>query len=91
MDEEFESIDEPQGTRLMSVLYSARGDVYRIPSTGAEFWLSVEAKPAGAEHIVASGRRYYKGYLIVPGHVAALPADDPLVVDYLWQVKAEEL
>jgi hypothetical protein len=83
-------------TALVTVLYSIVGDVYKVPSANADLWLSVQvdAEPhPGAAVQTADGRGWRRAYcavhLIYAGQSVALPADDPLVVDYLRQVKAE--
>jgi hypothetical protein len=88
----------------VTVLYSLHRDVYKLPSAGVDLWLSVQVYPlaylaeAGNTPVrvpTADGRgcrRAYRNWAIIaPGMTAAIPADDPLVVDYLRQVKAEEL
>ena len=85
-------------TGLVTVLYSLAGDVYLIPSANVDLWLSVQvdAEPhPGAVVQAAGGRGWRRAYravhVICAGHSVVLPADDPLVEDYLRQVKAEEL
>ena len=87
---------EKVGTGLVTVLYSIVGDVYKVPSANVDLWLSVQvdAEPhPGAAVQTADGsgwrRAYCAVHVIYAGRSVALAADDPLVVDYLRQVKAE--
>ncbi len=95
---------EPRRPGVVTILYSLYRDVYKIPSAGVDLWLSVQVYPPRdlgsfassvgmAETVDGKGwRRAYRNWAIIaPGATAAIPADDPLVVDYLRQVKAEEL
>jgi hypothetical protein len=105
MNDEEQATAEPEssGTLLVTVLYSAHRDVYKVPSCRADLWLSVQVYPS-IDYDVAKGasvgqiadgrawRRAYRGWAVIqPGQAVTLPADDPLVVDYLRQAKAEEL
>jgi hypothetical protein len=94
-----------EGTRPVTVLYSRHRDVYKLPSCGKDLWLSVEVYllsdfgRAGGSSVGAAQtadgrawRRLYRNWsIIVPGQTTAIPADDPLVVDYMRQVEAERL
>jgi hypothetical protein len=91
-------LEEPIGTRLVTVLYSRQRDLYRVPSLHKPCWLSVKAYDLPATALAADaiylgpspgadGLRWRKAYstswrAIVPGDVATLPADDPMVRDY---------
>jgi hypothetical protein len=95
---------EPRRAGVVTIVYSLYRDVYKIPSAGFDLWLSVHVYPladigsfASDIGIAQTGngkgwRRVYRNWAIIaPGATASIPADDPLVVDYLRQVKGEEL
>jgi hypothetical protein len=95
---------EPRRAGVVTVVYSLYRDVYKIPSAGVDLWLSVHVYPVsdtGSFAIsvgiaqTANGKGWRRAYrnwtIIAPGATAAIPADDPLIVDYLRQVKVEEL
>jgi len=89
---------EPAGTPLVTVLYSAHRDIYKVPRCRTDLWLSVQIYSSPDNHEVVQAargnvwRRAYRGWAVIqPGQAVTLPADDPLVVDYLGQAKAEEL
>jgi hypothetical protein len=89
---------ERAGARLVTILYSRRCDLYRVPSIEKPCWLSVETYPLPPVQIVpdsiylgpsetADGLGWRKSYAVtwravVPGGHATVPADDPMVVDY---------
>jgi hypothetical protein len=86
----------PRRAGVVTILYSIHRDVYRIPSANADLWLSVavDAEPhPGAAVQTAEGKGWRRAYrtrnVIYAGPTAAIPADNPLVIDYLRQVKAE--
>jgi hypothetical protein len=89
---------ETRGARLVTVLYSRHGDVYKLPALGMDLWLSVETHPsfvpsvAAISVLTADGKASRRGYrnwsVIEPGRSAALPEEDPLVVDYTATVNA---
>lgn len=100
MDFEEHKEEELAGTPMVSILYSHHRDVYTIRSTGAGFWLSVQVFAEQDQRALmfaptADGRAYRRMYrdwtIIRPGVIVTLPANDPLVVDFLRQVKAQEL
>jgi hypothetical protein len=86
----------PQRPGVVTILYSLHRDVYKIPSANADLWLSVQVDvqrhPGAAVH-TADGRGWRRAYrarnVIYAGATAAIPADNPLVVDYLKQVRTE--
>ena len=89
---------DKDATGLVTVLYSLVGDVYKVPSANVDLWLSVQVDTEphpGAAVQTTEGKGWRRAYravhVICAGHSVALPADDPLVEDYLRQVKAEEL
>ena len=96
---EMEQAAELASRPLLTVLFSAHRDVYKIPSCRADLWLSVAVYQEDEYNHVkvqtADGRAYRRAYrgspIFPPAPPVTLPADDPLVVDYLHQAKAEEL
>jgi hypothetical protein len=95
---------EPRRAGVVTILYSLHRDVYKIPSAGIDLWLSVQVyRPSDLGSFSSSvsimhtadskgWRRAYRNWAIIaPGATATIPADDPMVVDYLRQVKAQEL
>lgn len=86
------------GTRMVTICYSRSSDLYRVPAMDKPCWLSVMAYdlpvadlPADAIYLgpamTASGLHWRKAYsttwrAILPGSIATVPADDPLVLDY---------
>ena len=101
MDDEEQMMEpEPVGVPLVSVLYSAHRDVYKVPICRTDLWLSVQVysiQDSGSLLWASTAdgrawRRAYRGWIVIqPGNMVTLPADDPLVGDYLHQAKAEEL
>ena len=87
-----------EGTRLVTVLYSKDGDLYRVPSLDKPCWLSVKLYDLPAAQLPAdtiylgaatsaNGNGWRKAYArtwrsIIAGDSVPLPADDPMVVDY---------
>lgn len=90
---------EPAQPAMVSVLYSAHRDCYTLASERYGRWLSVEVqanKPkAGEAVLTAAGNGYRRVYAAAnvlynsSGRVA-LPANDPLVIDYLHQQAASK-
>jgi hypothetical protein len=96
--ESFAPMQQPEGARLVTVLYSQGRDLYRVPSLDKPCWLSVKVYdlpatqlPADAIYLgaatSASGNGWRKAYAriwrsIIAGDSVTLPADDPMVVDY---------
>jgi len=89
---------QPEGTRLVTILYSRSRDLYRVPSIDKPCWLSVATYPMPLTQLppdaiyfgpsmTADGLGWRKAYAtawraILPGDHATVPADDPLVLDY---------
>jgi hypothetical protein len=72
---------------LVSVLFSAFGDLYRVPSMNKGLWLSVQRFPYDVGVRTANKCGFRKSYpvswdQVKPGMVFTYPADDALVVDY---------
>jgi hypothetical protein len=89
---------EPEGVRLVTVLYSRQRDLYLVPSIYKPVWLSVQvyALPASTlrgdvAYLGAApthdGLRWRKAYStmwrsVLTGERVTVPADDPMVLDY---------
>jgi hypothetical protein len=89
---------EPEGKRLVTILYSQSRDLYCVPSMNKDFWLSVAVHalplpPYSPDTLYlgpvanANGMGYRKAYsaswrAIIPGTQTTVPEDDPLVLDY---------
>jgi len=89
---------QKEALRLVTILYSAGRDLYRIPVSNKSCWLSVKTYPLPAvalasdaiylgPAVTADGTGWRKSYstawrAIVPGDHATLPGDDPMVMDY---------
>jgi hypothetical protein len=99
-EEKLQDPEEPQGPRLMTVLYSQHRDLYKLPALGKDFWMSVERRlvinqvmaPGTAKSADGTARRrvYHNWSSIVPGITVALPETDALVADYVAYAATEE-
>jgi hypothetical protein len=89
---------EVASVRLVTILYSKDHDLYRVPSIDKPCWLSVKAYELPVVQLAAdqiylggamcaNGLQWRKAYStswrsIIAGDRVAVPADDPIVVDY---------
>ena len=89
---------ETQGTPLVTILYSKDRDLYRVPAIDKPCWLSVKTYELPAVQlqpdriylgpsIAADGKAWRKAFAltwrsIIAGASVAVPADDPMVLDY---------
>ena len=90
--------EESGGVRLVTILYSKDRDLYRMPAIDKPCWLTVKTYELPATQLAADaiylgpsisadGKHWRKAFSsswrsILTGDRVAIPADDPMVMDY---------